>query len=50
MPGKESWLMPAPDGSRALNHIVVVLSLDNVLGRLYGPGTARTSTEWSARS
>jgi phospholipase C len=33
--------MPAPDGSRALDHIVVVLfenrSLDNVLGHLYGP-------------
>jgi hypothetical protein len=33
--------MPAPDRSRALDHIVVVLfenrSLDNVLGRLYGP-------------
>jgi phospholipase C len=33
--------MPAPDRSRALDHIVVVLfenrSLDNVLGHLYGP-------------
>src|SRR6201986_4436002 len=39
--GKERWLMPVPDRSRALDHIVVVLfenrSLDNVLGRLYGP-------------
>ena len=33
--------MPAPDRSHAMDHIVVVLfenrSLDNVLGRLYGP-------------
>src|SRR5690242_21764856 len=33
--------MPAPDRSRALDHIVVALfenrSLDNVLGHLYGP-------------
>ena len=37
--------MPAPDGSRALDHIVVVLfenrSLDNVLGHLYGPGDGK---------
>jgi len=40
--------MAVPDRSRALDHMVVVLfenrSLDNVLGHLYGPGTARTST------
>jgi phospholipase C len=34
--------MPVPDRSHALDHVVVVLfenrSLDNVLGRLYGPG------------
>ena len=46
--------MPAPDRSHALDHIVVVLfenrSLDNVLGHLYGPGTARTSTGSSART
>ena len=33
--------MPAPDKTRAFDHIVVVLfenrSLDNVLGHLYGP-------------
>lgn len=38
--------MPAPDRSRALEHIVVVLfenrSMDNVLGRLYGPGDGKT--------
>ena len=38
--------MPAPDRSRALDHIVVVLfenrSLDNVLGHLYGPGDGKT--------
>ena len=37
--------MPAPDRSRALEHIVVVLfenrSLDNVLGHLYGPGDGK---------
>ena len=37
--------MPAPDRSRALDHIVVVLfenrSLDNVLGHLYGPGDGK---------
>ena len=46
--------MSAPDRSHALDHIVVVLfenrSLDNVLGRLYGPGMARTSTGSSART
>jgi phospholipase C len=45
--------MPAPDRSRALDHIVVVLfenrSLDNMLGHLYGPETARPSTGSSAR-
>jgi phospholipase C len=38
--------MPTPDRSRALEHIVVVLSenrsLDNVLGHLYGPGDGKT--------
>jgi phospholipase C len=38
--------MPAPDRSRALDHIVVVLfenrSLDNVLGHLCGPGDGKT--------
>ena len=38
--------MPAPDRSRALDHIVVVLfenrSLDNVLGHLYGPPDGKT--------
>ena len=38
--------MPAPDRSRALEHIVVALfenrSLDNVLGHLYGPGDGKT--------
>jgi Phosphoesterase family len=38
--------MPGPDRSRALEHIVVMLfenrSLDNVLGRLYGPGDGKT--------
>jgi phospholipase C len=38
--------MPAPDRSRALDHIVVVLfenrSMDNVLGHLYGPGDGKT--------
>ncbi|MGH3269951.1 MAG: alkaline phosphatase family protein, partial [Trebonia sp.] len=38
--------MPAPDRSRALDHIVVMLfenrSLDNVLGHLYGPGDGKT--------
>jgi phospholipase C len=37
--------MPAPDRSRAGDHIVVVLfenrSLDNVLGHLYGPGDGK---------
>ena len=37
--------MPLPDGSHALDHIVVVLfenrSLDNVLGHLYGPGDGK---------
>jgi phospholipase C len=37
--------MPAPDRSRALDHVVVVLfenrSLDNVLGHLYGPGDGK---------
>src|ERR1700745_2179629 len=37
--------MAAPDRSRALDHIVVVLfenrSLDNVLGHLYGPGDGK---------
>src|SRR5246127_5287991 len=37
--------MPAPDRSRALDHLVVVLfenrSLDNVLGHLYGPGDGK---------
>jgi phospholipase C len=46
--------MPAPDRSRAMEHIVVVLfenrSLDNVLGHLYGPGMARPSTGSSART
>ena len=40
--------MAAPDRSRALDHIVVVLfenrSLDNVLGTCTARGTARTST------
>jgi phospholipase C len=38
--------MTAPDGSHALDHIVVVLfenrSLDNVLGHLYGPGAGKS--------
>ena len=38
--------MPAPERSRALDHIVVVLfenrSLDNVLGHLYGPPDGKT--------
>src|ERR1700759_3395917 len=38
--------MPGPDRSRALAHIVVMLfenrSMDNVLGRLYGPGDGKT--------
>jgi phospholipase C len=38
--------MPAPDRSRALDHVVVVLfenrSLDNVLGHLYGPGDGKS--------
>jgi phospholipase C len=38
--------MPAPDRSRALDHVVVALfenrSLDNVLGHLYGPGDGKT--------
>ena len=38
--------MPAPDRSRAMEHIVVALfenrSLDNVLGHLYGPGDGKT--------
>ena len=38
--------MPGPDRSRALDHIVVMLfenrSMDNVLGRLYGPGDGKT--------
>ena len=38
--------MPAPQRSNALDHIVVVLfenrSLDNVLGRLYGPEDGKT--------
>src|SRR5690348_11767390 len=42
---KKRWLMPAPDRSRALDHIVVVLfenrSLDNVLGHLYEPGDGK---------
>jgi phospholipase C len=37
--------MPVPDGSHALDHIVVVLfenrSFDNVLGHLYGPGDGK---------
>src|SRR6476619_1364954 len=37
--------MPAPDRSRAMEHIVVALfenrSLDNVLGHLYGPGDGK---------
>jgi phospholipase C len=41
----EGWLMPGPDRSHALDHIVVVLfenrSLDNVLGHLYGPGDGK---------
>src|SRR5215475_1893771 len=38
--------MPAPARAHALDHVVVVLfenrSLDNVLGRLYGPGDGKT--------
>ena len=38
--------MYTPDGSHALDHIVVVLfenrSLDNVLGHLYGPGDGKS--------
>src|SRR5215467_7731944 len=38
--------MPAPTRANALDHVVVVLfenrSLDNVLGRLYGPGDGKT--------
>ena len=38
--------MPAPDRSRAMEHIVVALfenrSLDNVLGHLYGPEDGKT--------
>ena len=38
--------MVARDSSHALDHVVVVLfenrSLDNVLGRLYGPEDAKT--------
>jgi phospholipase C len=38
--------MPDPTRANALDHVVVVLlekrSLDNVLGRLYGPGDGKT--------
>src|SRR5262249_221666 len=44
--GKERWLMPTPDRSHALDQIVVVLfenrALENVLGRLYGPGDGKS--------
>ena len=44
--------MPAPDRSCALDNIVVVLfenrSLDNVLGRLYGPDDGK-SFDWGDR-
>ena len=37
--------MPAPTRANALDHVVLVLfenrSLDNVLGRLYGPGDGK---------
>ena len=40
--------------ANALDHVVVVLfenrSLDNVLGRLYGPAMARSSTASSGRT
>ena len=46
--------MPARDRSHALDNIVVVLfenrSLDNVLGRLYGPEDGKNSTGSSART
>ena len=47
--------MPDPaTRANALDHVVVVLfenrSLDNVLGRLYGPGMARLSRASSGRS
>src|SRR4029079_9943970 len=36
----------SPDRSRAMDHVVLVLfenrSLDNLLGRLYGPGDGKT--------
>jgi phospholipase C len=39
--------MAGQSRDNALDHVVVVVfenrSLDNVLGRLYGPGTARPS-------
>jgi phospholipase C len=42
---KGARLMPVPDRSHALDHVVVVLfenrSLDNVLGHLYGPGDGK---------
>ena len=38
---ERTWLMPTPDRSHALDHVVLVLlenrSLDNMLGHLYGP-------------
>ena len=38
--------MPAPDRSHAMDHVVLVLfenrSLDNLLGRLYGPEAGKT--------
>jgi hypothetical protein len=39
--GEEGWLMPVPDRSRTMDHMVVLFenrSLDNVLGHLFGPG------------
>lgn len=46
--------MPARERAHAIDKIVVVLfenrSLDNVLGRLYGPRMGRTSTGSSERT
>ena len=46
--------MPTPDSIHALDHIVVVLfenrSLDNVLGRLYGPGDGKAFEASSERT
>jgi phospholipase C len=43
----EAGLPGSASSANALDHVVVVLfenrSMDNVLGRLYGPGTARPS-------